>query len=445
MLRRSLTIPITALALASAAAAPAGAAGGSIVYVKDQNVWLGSPDGSAQRQVTTDGAAGPYVGPSAKDDGTIVVAQATTFSTFTPEGVRVGGPFRAGATTTGCPATGPFDGQVEPQGNRITYWWMWHSCVNYLGFTPYITAAFADRDTAPTDFAQLNPYTAPRWVIPTGAIAAVKRDGSGLVAQNAAGAMQEFLTADPGETLQAFDIARDGQRILLLSAADTNSPGTLRVWNNAGIPPAAGGATVCTLSPFGSGASKPRWSPDGTQITWADGQGVWVAPAPSGAGVCTVNGTLIAAGGITPSWGAANAPGTTGTGTPGADTTGPADTKKPKGRVQLATRTTLRRALSTGLKLKVTSDEAGAVRLQVVLGGKDAKRLKLVRRAKATTVASGKATFTTAGTKTITARFTKKARTRLRTAKRLRFTLKLTVTDAAGNRGTASKIVTLRR
>lgn len=47
---------------------------GSIVYIKDHNVWLMSPDGATKRQLTTDGsAASAYINPSQSDDGTIFV------------------------------------------------------------------------------------------------------------------------------------------------------------------------------------------------------------------------------------------------------------------------------------------------------------------------------------------------------------------------------------
>lgn len=68
-----------------AAPAPARAAGldgGSIIHVKDSNVWLISPDGVQRAQVTTDGTtpspdgkgSSRYSHPSQSDDGQVVVA-----------------------------------------------------------------------------------------------------------------------------------------------------------------------------------------------------------------------------------------------------------------------------------------------------------------------------------------------------------------------------------
>ncbi len=66
--------PIRMLAVSGlltlAAAAPA--AGDSIAYIKDSNIWLANSDGSHQVQITHDGnATTPYRSPSQADDGTI--------------------------------------------------------------------------------------------------------------------------------------------------------------------------------------------------------------------------------------------------------------------------------------------------------------------------------------------------------------------------------------
>ena len=64
-----------ALFAASAGAVSGVTSGGSIVFVKDNNVWLTSPDGTVQRQVTTDGtASAPYQEASQSDDGNVIVA-----------------------------------------------------------------------------------------------------------------------------------------------------------------------------------------------------------------------------------------------------------------------------------------------------------------------------------------------------------------------------------
>ena len=68
-------LPITFL-LTLALAAPAAA--DSIVFIKDANVWVAEPDGSAGRALTTDGIPQlPYASPSQADDGTVLAARGT--------------------------------------------------------------------------------------------------------------------------------------------------------------------------------------------------------------------------------------------------------------------------------------------------------------------------------------------------------------------------------
>src|SRR4051794_39626584 len=83
-------------AIALAIAAPAHA--DSIVYVKDGNVWLTSPDGAKQYQVTADGG---YDSPSQADDGTIVALRAKQFIRMD----RSGHPLNAPVDGMGAPAT----------------------------------------------------------------------------------------------------------------------------------------------------------------------------------------------------------------------------------------------------------------------------------------------------------------------------------------------------
>ena len=73
MRTRALLAAAGALAAAAAPLAAANpAAADSIAYIKDNNIWLTSPDGSRQVQITRDGTATtPYRSPSQADDGTI--------------------------------------------------------------------------------------------------------------------------------------------------------------------------------------------------------------------------------------------------------------------------------------------------------------------------------------------------------------------------------------
>jgi hypothetical protein len=66
---------VVILAAPSSAAVTGITSGGSIVYIKDNNVWISAPDGSKARQLTTLGTASQPLGdPTMSDDGSVIVA-----------------------------------------------------------------------------------------------------------------------------------------------------------------------------------------------------------------------------------------------------------------------------------------------------------------------------------------------------------------------------------
>src|SRR5262245_48138078 len=70
---RSRAAATAAVACAAALVLAPPAMGDSLVFIRDNNVWLSNPDGSAQYQVTLDGtASSPYQSASQADDGTIL-------------------------------------------------------------------------------------------------------------------------------------------------------------------------------------------------------------------------------------------------------------------------------------------------------------------------------------------------------------------------------------
>src|SRR5687768_12588065 len=123
---------IVAAATAAACLALAGpASADSIVYIKDHNVWVASPDGSKQHQVTSDGAADwRYSSPSQADDGTIVAAKGTDIVRMKQNG-EVLSSFDPPATTdsAGQHIDGvPLGVKVSPDGSKIAYSYVHSNC-----------------------------------------------------------------------------------------------------------------------------------------------------------------------------------------------------------------------------------------------------------------------------------------------------------------------------
>jgi hypothetical protein len=98
----NMAVPRSALLSALLAAGlalallPGAASASSIAFIKDNNVWLTSPDGSRQRQVTTDGTDSVgYFYPSQADDGTILAKRGDLFVRLRPNGTMLGAPIPA--------------------------------------------------------------------------------------------------------------------------------------------------------------------------------------------------------------------------------------------------------------------------------------------------------------------------------------------------------------
>src|SRR4051812_32607351 len=134
-------VPV-ALALA---ASPALAA--NIVYTKDHNVFVTSPDGGVQRQITTNGAVNSsYRSPTEKNDGTIVVPHSSKFwYLFGLDGSSAGGPWTAFAMNS-C-STSPIASQVSPGGGLIAYTFIYANICLGGSTSPTYRTTFANSNS----------------------------------------------------------------------------------------------------------------------------------------------------------------------------------------------------------------------------------------------------------------------------------------------------------
>ena len=428
-MRRTAVAPVLASLALVAAAGPASAA--NVVYTKDQNVFVTSPDGGIQRQITTNGAVdAAYRSPSEQLGGTIVAPKSDKFFwLFNLDGSSAGGPWTAFAMNS-C-STSPIAAQVAPDSRLIVYTFI-HSTICVGGSaSPHFETTFANADSPTADglYPEYDNYTEPRWIPGTNLAGMISSDGDTIAAQNGA-SLQAFLVTDDNEEFQSFDVHPNARDLVIVTTADgaTSGPGTLSVWHNDGTPPVGSGQLGCVSPDAVDWDSKPRWSPDGSMITWATSQGVWVSPAPQGASgqPCSLQPRLIAAGGSDPDWGAADLPAPPPPPPETPDTTPPTVVTAPAGRLPK-----LRTALRKGLTLRVTTNEPGGV--------------QAVAAARRSRVARGSVQLAVAGTSEVVLKFTKKARKNLRRRKKVPLTVTVTVADSANNRATAKRRVTLKR
>jgi hypothetical protein len=74
-----------------------------------------------------------------------------------------------------------------------------------------------------------------------------------------------------------------------------------------------------------------------------------------------------------------------------------------------------------------------------------ARRLGLIAQARDVRVARGSARLSAAGSRAVKLRFTRKAKRRLRRQRRIVLSLRVTATDASGNKRITRRRITLRR
>jgi hypothetical protein len=456
------------------AALPGAASASSIAYVgSDGNVWVTSPDGANKKQVTTDGttaSGGGYNNPSQTDDGRILSSKGQFMFLHRFDGTRV---WSWQPPYGGSLYKAVLSQHISPEGGLIT-WSYTHSTHAYDPIRQRVSFQTPDGGTtSPCLINCHDGYTDARWVHTTGKAAMISTDRSTIAVQGTSS--PQPWAASNGRDFEGFDISRDGKKTLVQTTPDgtgTREQGVLEFFQGNTPPGAQTGVCAAYL---GDETTQPRFSPDASQITWSDAQGVWVSRAPTagGNGGCNLNPTLIVPGGKQPDFGKADVPapptqnpgggtqnpggGTQnpggGTQNPGGGTTNPGgDTVTPGdgGQTDIGNQDTpqgdkvapviaslkpiaakLSKLLAKGYAVSFKSNEAGTATVEVLNGR--------------TIVASAKKNVAADANAKVVAKFTKKAKAQLKRKKSVKLTVRVVVVDAAGNSSMQVKKVTLKR
>ena len=265
---------------------PHPAAADSILFVRDGNVWISTPDGSTERPLT---AGGGFSSPSMADDGTIVAlrgrcvraaaaATAPTIGDAVRRGRRRLGRRRAARSTrgsspdgaagsrTGSPAVGGFCLPIEPGCS-----------VQDTDVTAY---AYAGRVTDPLELGAVRDRRQPSWYGPGRAL--VFRHGAGHAARpsrSTASARGEaddqgWFSYDDGTSLAQGQLDPGGTRLAARRGREPDPP--LR------RQPAAAGAPGAALRRRRAGRTRRRRGrPAAAMLAWEQADGVHVAgPVP---------------------------------------------------------------------------------------------------------------------------------------------------------------------
>jgi WD40-like Beta Propeller Repeat len=453
---RTRTIAALAAALFLTVAAPAAA--DSIAYVKDGNVWLATPDGGRQVQVTSSGG---YSYVSQADDGTMIALAGERLHKLS----RSGGVLADFATyvTDGAPQSGPlnefhgpFEPTISPDGRLVAFEWFNESYENDPSCSPssvppcYVLSSrqgvgitYSDRHTGPAEFGVMTGWIYPHWVsngtlLRSYANSALNDDsvfnevGPGLGDDRLD---RWFYDQQGGQTVKDVEMSRDGSAVAgIVGQGDdrlriyrpTADPFGAPDWNHTpfyqGNQPVVQPCYEYT-GPVGGRFEGVSFAPDGRQLAYGVGNGIWVTNVPDLAGGCAQasENALRIPGGRFPDWGPADVP---------AVVQPPPPPPRERRLTAKVSRTTLRAALRRGLTVTVRGPGSG--------------RAKVTALAKRSKAGAGSARAAASGKARVNVRFGRKAKRSLARQRAVRLTLRVVFKPSSGAPIRGGTVVRLR-
>ena len=287
------------LVLGLALLLPAAASASSIAYVKDNNVWLSSPDGSRQQQVTFDGTAAKYYNsPSQADDGTILAKHGSHFVRLRPDGTRIGEPVPGLGSDYSHSGnvfvmSGPNDPRISPDGKRFTYW----ISVRGDGHVPDLGPAAAPTRTPTTRSSATSTASRSRRSSASCATTATRRGSttatcsSSTTASASRRARSRPSAQGEGGLLQWFDapggvhqigqgqVTRQGDKLVTLAGSADFGPAQEHLWLYGVTSYPAEPLSACYIREAAPPSGKflvPSWSPDGNEVAVTESDGIHI-------------------------------------------------------------------------------------------------------------------------------------------------------------------------
>ena len=458
---RLAPVVVACCAMLLLAAGPAAA--DSLVFSRDNNIWLSNADGSGQYQVTLDGTpSSPYSSPSQADNGTIVALR-------TPPGGRAqiwrmsqnGGLFNPPINTP-APGTGAIDARVSPDGQLVAYWFV--TTVNDPGCVFCVNAANqalisrSNAFTNPDDVG--NPHFGgwPSWMSNNELLLTSGSPSQWTYTIGQPEAVEwwgdtpncDICVPPAPVTMLDGEVSRDGSEVAVVRGDNQE---TIALYQTNGAPPSEPSAICRLQNPTGK-FQNPTWSQDGHTLAWQEGDGIWSISIPNISTCDSTSGqpALIIPGAAEPDFGpaAVNPGARPACGNPGNPAACPTPTPPCCSPASLklggllgAEAKALKKLKIGGLlrkrkvKVSYTAPAAGTLALKLTTTGAAAR--------KATVLAAGRAVFAAAGKKAVVLKLSSKGAKVLRHKRKLKGTLSATFTPNGGAAISAKRSVSLKR
>ena len=387
-----LTVAIAALIGFAGTASAAGQ--GSIVFIKNNDIWLANPDGSHQFRVTWDGSEDfPYLSPSQAADGTIAAGHVRDIVLMRQNGdvIREIDP-PALINSVSHPMDGvPVDVAISPNGKRIAWSFVGYECDGTVNCGPRTATGYTDSSgRTPVSKYGSTYFHNPSWV---GNSRTLQGGGFGSqvmihdLGQDPVHWFDDSDYAEYSTDLGDSELSPDGSRLASIRGYGSETQlYTFEVSGNATSGPAPPVPSPDCMTGTEEGIAGPTWAPDSRHLAWQNDEGAWTGDLSD----CGNAGLeLVIPGASEPDW-------------------GPAAVNPSPGGVRLPF-ASLGRALKKGLTIDFTSIGKGRVDFTVKLGR--------------TVVAADHGTAPNAGPLRAVVRFKASARKRLSRMKTVRLSI----------------------